>query len=61
LLRAGCPRERANAYHLRVSPGTRAEEPTRFYGYYTIDLEKDAKTKGMLSVNGYSGEAWHHT
>ena len=30
----------------RVSPGTRAEEPTRFYGYYTIDTEKDGRPAG---------------
>jgi hypothetical protein len=54
-------REIADAYLSRVSPGTKAEEPTRFYGYYTIDTEKDGKTNGMLSVNGYSGEVWYHT
>jgi hypothetical protein len=54
-------REIADAYLSRVSPGIRAEEPTRFYGYYTIDTEKDGKTNGMLSVNGYSGEVWYHS
>jgi len=54
-------REIADAYLSRVSPGTRAEEPTRFYGYYTIDTQKDGKTSGMLSVNGYSGEVWYHS
>lgn len=51
----------ADAYLSRVSPGTRAEEPTKFYGYYTIDTEKDGKASGMLSVNGYSGEVWYHS
>jgi hypothetical protein len=54
-------RKISGAYLSRVSPGTRAEEPTRFYGYYTIDTEKDGKTSGMLSVNGYSGEVWYHS
>jgi hypothetical protein len=54
-------RKIAEAYLSRVSPDTRAEEPERFYGYYTVDTEKDAKTQGMLSVNGYSGEVWHHS
>jgi len=54
-------RKIADAYLSRVSPGTRAEEPTRFYGYYTIDTENDGKTSGMLSVNGYSGEVWYHS
>jgi hypothetical protein len=51
----------ADAYLSRVSPGTKAEEPTKFYGYYTVDTEKDGKTVGMLSVNGYSGEVWYHS
>jgi hypothetical protein len=54
-------RKIADAYLSRVSPGTTAEEPTRFYGYYTIDTEKDGRTSGMLSVNGYSGEVWYHS
>jgi hypothetical protein len=54
-------REIADAYLSGVSPGTKAEEPTRFYGYYTIDTEKKDKTTGMLSVNGYSGEVWYHS
>jgi hypothetical protein len=54
-------RKIADAYLSRVSPGTKAEEPERFYGYYTIDTEKDGKTVGMLSVNGYSGEVWYHS
>jgi hypothetical protein len=54
-------REIADAYLSGVSPGTRAEQPTRFYGFYTIDTEKDGKTTGMLSVNGYSGEVWYHS
>jgi hypothetical protein len=54
-------REIANSYLSRVSPGTKAEEPTKFYGYYTIDTEKNGKTSGMLSVNGYSGEVWYHS
>jgi hypothetical protein len=54
-------RKIADAYLSRVSPGTKAEEPTRFYGYYTIDTEKKGETTGMLSVNGYSGGVWYHT
>ena len=54
-------RKIADAYLSRVSPGTKAEGPERFYGYYTIDTEKDGKTSGMLSVNGYSGEIWYHS
>ena len=41
--------------------GTKAEHPMQFYGYYTLDFEKDGKVAGMLSVNGYSGEVFLHT
>jgi hypothetical protein len=54
-------RKIADAYLSRVSPDTKAEQPERFHGYYTIDTEKDGKTVGMLSVNGYSGEVWYHS
>src|SRR6266511_2254221 len=43
-------------------PGANAAtEPTKFYGYYTLDFEKNGKVAGMLSVNGYSGEVFLHT
>ena len=43
-------------------PGaTPATDPTKFYGYYTLDFEKDDKVAGMLSVNGYSGQVFLHT
>lgn len=41
-----------------ASPSTHASQ---FYGYYTIDFEKDGKVAGMLSVNGYSGQVFLHT
>jgi hypothetical protein len=41
--------------------GTTANPPDTFYGYHTIDFEKNGKLVGMLSVNGYSGEVWYHT
>lgn len=31
-----------------------------FYGYFTFHVEKDDKTIGMLSVNGFTGEVWYH-
>jgi hypothetical protein len=40
---------------------TAATDPTQFYGYYTLDFEKDGKVAGMLSVNGYSGQVFLHT
>src|SRR6266508_842574 len=38
-----------------------SNEVTHFYGYYTIDVERDGKIVGMLSVNGYSGQVFLHT
>ncbi|MHC4143162.1 MAG: hypothetical protein ACYSUD_00125 [Planctomycetota bacterium] len=32
-----------------------------FYGYYTLHVNRDGKTVGMLSVNGFSGEVFPHT
>ena len=40
---------------------TAATDPAQFYGYYTLDFEKDGKIIGMLSVNGYSGQIFLHT
>jgi len=43
-------------------PGaTVTEEITTFYGYYTIDLQRDGQIFGMLSVNGYNGQVWYHS
>jgi hypothetical protein len=44
-----------------LSGTTAATDPIRFYGYYTLDFEKDGKVAGMLSVNGYNGEVFLHT
>ncbi len=38
-----------------------AEDADPFYGYYTIDIMKDGKPTGMLSVNGFSGQVFLHT
>ncbi len=42
-------------------PGGKAGEVERFYGYYTLDILKDSQIYGMLSVNGYTGQVWHHS
>lgn len=44
-----------------VSGSTAATDPIQFYGYYTLDFEKNGKVAGMLSVNGYSGQVFLHT
>jgi hypothetical protein len=41
-------------------PGSTANQPDPFYGYYTVDFEKGGKLAGMLSVNGTSGAVWFH-
>ncbi len=52
----------AQRYLDRNSPGVKvSDEITAFYGYYTIDLEKDGRIVGMLSVNGSTGEVFPHT
>jgi hypothetical protein len=45
----------------KISGATAAADPMQFYGYYTLDFEKDGKVAGMLSVNGYSGQVFLHT
>ena len=48
-----------------LSGATAAMDPVQFYGYYTLDFERDGTMVGMLSVNGFSGQvflhAWHGT
>ena len=41
--------------------GDAAADPIQFYGYYTLDFEKDGQVIGMLSVNGYNGQVFLHT
>ncbi len=52
----------AQDYLDRYQPGVVvSHEITPFYGYYTIDLEKDSQIVGMLSVNGYDGQVFYHS
>ena len=48
-----------------IAGATAATDPIQFYGYYTLDFEKNGKIAGMLSVNGYNGQiilhTWHGT
>ena len=43
-----------------VYPGTVAEDPHPFYGYYTLHVTKDGEIYGMLSVNSLDGAVWYH-
>jgi hypothetical protein len=51
----------AEKYLSQNFPGAHMEGIVHFYGYYTIDFEKDGKIIGMLSVNEYSGDIWYHS
>lgn len=42
-------------------PGASANSPDSFYGYYTVDFQRNGKLAGMLSVNGSSGAVWFHS
>jgi hypothetical protein len=55
-------RAAAQAYLTSALPGATLSEGTNtFYGYYTLDLVRDGKVYGMMSVNGYGGQVWYHT
>ena len=53
--------EYAQKYLDAIITGATTEHPMPFYGYYTLDFEKDGKVAGMLSVNGFSGQVFLHT
>ena len=40
---------------------TADEHAEPFYGYYTLHVNQDGETVGMLSVNGYTGQVFPHT
>jgi hypothetical protein len=44
-----------------LAGATAATDPVQFYGYYTLDFERDGAVVGMLSVNGFSGQVFLHT
>jgi len=43
-----------------VYPGTVAEDPHPFFGYYTLHVTRDGEIYGMLSVNSIDGDVWYH-
>lgn len=54
--------ETAQRYLDAYLPGVNvSEEVTVFYGYYTIDVEREGDIIGMLSVNGYTRQVFLHT
>lgn len=42
-------------------PGARLDDAIAFPGYYTLDVARDGKVIGMLSVNASSGQVWYHS
>ncbi len=55
-------RQAAQRYLDTYQPGALADpKPDAFYGYYTIDILRDDKPVGMLSVNGYTQQVFLHT
>jgi hypothetical protein len=51
----------AQAYLDQYFPGAVvAEDSTQFYGYCSMDFEKNGIVAGMLSVNGFSREVFLH-
>jgi uncharacterized membrane protein YkoI len=51
----------AQDYLDRFIPGTKVKGADTFYGYYTMEVTKDDKITGMLSVNSNTGAVWYHT
>ncbi len=50
----------AQEYLDKALPGTKVGNADAFYGYYTIEVQKDDKIYGMLSVNSSTGAVWYH-
>ncbi|OGO70130.1 MAG: hypothetical protein A2Z49_04940 [Chloroflexi bacterium RBG_19FT_COMBO_56_12] len=54
--------ETAQRYLDTYLPGVKVEEKAdAFYGYYTLDIQRDGAIVGMLSVNGYTSQVFLHT
>ncbi len=53
--------EKAQEYLDKAMPGTKVGDADAFYGYYTLEIKKDEKISGMLSVNSNTGQVWYHT
>ncbi|MCE8423233.1 MAG: PepSY domain-containing protein [Candidatus Methanoperedens sp.] len=50
----------AQKYLDKAHPGTKVSDADTFYGYYTMEVLKDGKIYGMLSVNSGTGTVWYH-
>lgn len=45
----------------QYQPGSAAEIPDTFPGYYTVHITNNGQITGMLSVNAYTGQVWYHS
>jgi hypothetical protein len=52
--------EIAQKYLDTAQLGTEVKDADAFYGYYTLEVNKDGKIYGMLSVNANTGAVWYH-
>jgi hypothetical protein len=51
----------AQQYLNAYLPGTSVGDVLTFSGHYTIEVLSNESPYGMLSVNSYTGQVWHHT
>lgn len=52
----------AQIYLDKAYPGVKTGDKADEYpGYYTVDVQKQGKISGMLSVNGFTGQVWYHS
>lgn len=52
----------AQTYLDKAYPGVQTVDKADEYpGYYTVDVQKQGKVSGMLSVNGFTGQVWYHS
>lgn len=50
----------ADRWLARSRSGLTSAEPAAFPGYFTLDVMRDGRAVGMLSVNAASGAVWPH-
>ena len=52
----------AQTYLDKAYPGVQVVAKADEYpGYFTVDVQKQGKLSGMLSVNGFTGQVWYHS
>lgn len=54
-------RELAQQWLDTAQPGSTADAPDAFPGYYTLHTSRDGRITGMLSVQAATGQVWYHS